>query len=118
MRSGSRVVTLLFVSLLILQNLTFSQSATSSSHGTITDAKGLVIAGCFARLYAARRQASRAALTLTVRAAIKFLSPSCHLHAHCRGPRISPTTKRENVVLQVSSPAHREYSLQVKGSSR
>ncbi|MGB9286544.1 MAG: carboxypeptidase-like regulatory domain-containing protein, partial [Candidatus Sulfotelmatobacter sp.] len=63
MRSGSRVVTLLFVSLLILQNLTFSQSATSSLHGTITDAKGLVIAGASLTLTSAETGFSRTTTT-------------------------------------------------------
>ena len=34
-----------FTSILVFQSLSFAQSATSSLRGTITDAKGLVIAG-------------------------------------------------------------------------
>jgi hypothetical protein len=45
MRTGSRVVTLLAVSLLAFQALSVAQSATSSLRGTVYDPKGAVVSG-------------------------------------------------------------------------
>jgi hypothetical protein len=63
MRSGSRAVTLLAAFLLALQALTFAQSATTSLHGTISDAKGLVVAGANVTLSNAATGFSRSTKT-------------------------------------------------------
>jgi len=116
MRSGSRVVTLLLVSLLCLPTLTFSQSATSSLHGTITDAKGLVIAGASLTLSNAETGFSRTTTT-DGQGTYQFLEvPPAKYVLSIVAPGFAQV-KRENVVLQVSSPATLNLALQVQGSS-
>jgi hypothetical protein len=116
MRSGSRVVTLLLVSLLCLPTLTFSQSATSSLHGTITDAKGLVIAGASLTLSNAETGYSRTTTT-DGQGTYQFLEvPPAKYVLSIVAPGFAKV-KRENVVLQVSSPATLNLALQVQGSS-
>ncbi|MGC2555610.1 MAG: carboxypeptidase-like regulatory domain-containing protein, partial [Candidatus Sulfotelmatobacter sp.] len=63
MRSGARVVVLLAVLLLAFQNLSFAQSATTSLRGTVSDAKGLVVAGAEVTLSNAATGFSRSTKT-------------------------------------------------------
>jgi len=116
MRFGSRAVTLLVVSLLILQNLTFSQSATSSLHGTISDSKGLVIAGASITLSSAETGFLRNTTTDS-QGTYQFLEVPPAKYVLTVEASGFAKVKRENVVLQVSSPATLNISLQVQGSS-
>src|SRR5580704_17465370 len=116
MRSGSRAVTLLAAFLLALQALTFAQSATTSLHGTISDAKGLVVAGAEVTLSNAATGFSRSTKT-DGEGAYQFLEipPATYvLTVEAAG---FAKLKRENVVLQVSSPATLAITLQVQGGS-
>ncbi|MFZ0771151.1 MAG: carboxypeptidase-like regulatory domain-containing protein [Candidatus Sulfotelmatobacter sp.] len=116
MRCGSRVITLLVASLLGFQSLTFAQSATSSLHGTITDSKGLVIAGAALTLSNAETGFSRSTTT-DGQGTYQFLEvPPAKYVLTVDAPGFAKL-KRENVVLQVSSPATLNIALQVKGSS-
>jgi len=116
MRFGSRVVTLLVVSVLSLQNLTLSQSATSSLHGIITDSKGLVIAGASLTLSNTETGFSRNTTT-DGQGSYQFLEvPPSKYVLTVAAPGFA-MVKRENVVLQVSSPATLNLALEVQGSS-
>jgi hypothetical protein len=63
MRSGSRVVTLLATFLFAFQSISFAQSATTSLRGTVSDAKGLVVAGAEVTLSNAATGFSRSTRT-------------------------------------------------------
>jgi len=116
MRFGSRVVILSVVFLLSLHNLTFSQSATSSLHGTISDSKGLVIAGASITLSGAETGFLRNTTTDS-QGTYQFLEvPPAKYVLTVEAPGFAKV-KRENVVLQVSSPATLNLALQVQGSS-
>ena len=116
MRSGSRVVTLLAVSLFAFQTLTFAQSATTSLRGTVSDAKGLVVAGANVTLSNAATGFSRSTTT-DGQGAYQFLElPPANYVLTIGAPGFAKV-KRENVVLQVSSPATLNLTLQVQGSS-
>jgi hypothetical protein len=116
MRSGSRAVTLLAAFLLAFQALTFAQSATTSLHGTISDAKGLVVAGASVTLSNAATGFSRSTKT-DGQGVYQFLElpPATYmLTVEAAG---FAEMKRENVLLQVSSPATVNLALQVKGGT-
>ncbi|MGC1978215.1 MAG: carboxypeptidase-like regulatory domain-containing protein, partial [Candidatus Sulfotelmatobacter sp.] len=116
MRSGARVVVLLAVLLLAFQNLSFAQSATTSLRGTVSDAKGLVVAGAEVTLSNAATGFSRSTKT-DGQGTYRFLElpPSAYvLTVEAAG---FAKVKRENVVLQVSNPATLNLILEVKGGS-
>jgi hypothetical protein len=116
MRTGSRVVTLLAASLLAFQTLSFAQSATSSLRGTVSDAKGLVVAGASVTLSNAATGFSRMTKS-DGQGVYQFLElpPAGYvLTVEAAG---FATMKRENVVLLVSSPATLNLALQVKGGT-
>jgi hypothetical protein len=116
MRFGSRAVILLVVSLLSLQTLTLSQSATSSLHGSITDSKGLVIAGASLTLSNTETGFSRITTT-DGEGTYQFLEVPPSKYALTVVASGFAKVKRENVVLQVSSPATLNLALEVQGSS-
>jgi hypothetical protein len=111
-----RVASVLIISLLTLVTLSFSQSATTSLRGTITDAKGAVVMGASIVL---NNQATGFSRTVKTddQGIYQFLElpPSTYVLT-VTAPGFG-TTKRENVVLQVSSPATVNMSLQVQGGS-
>jgi len=118
MRSGSRLFAAVIVSLsfLALGTLAFAQSATTSLRGTISDSKGAVVAGASVTLSNQATGFSRTAKT-DDQGTYQFLEipPSTYLMT-VTAPGFA-TTKRENVVLQVSSPATVNLALQVQGGS-
>ena len=110
MRSGARVVVLLAVLLLAFQNLSFAQTATTSLRGTVSDAKGLVVAGAEVTLSNAATGFSRSTKT-DGQGTYQFLElpPAAYvLTVEAAG---FAKMKRENVVLQVSNPPHAEPEL-------
>lgn len=116
MRSRSRQLAVLIGTFLVLGILGFAQSATTSLRGTITDAKGAVVSGAKVTLFNKATGFSRT-VTTDDQGAYQFLEvpPSSYvLTATSAG---FSTTKRENVVLQVSSPATLNLSLEVQGTS-
>jgi hypothetical protein len=116
MRSGSRVVTLLVAFLLVFQTLSFAQSATTSLRGTISDAKGLVVADASVTLSNAATGFSRTTKT-DGQGVYQFLElPPAAYVLTVEAPGFAKT-KRENIVLQVSNPTTLNLSVQVAGSS-
>jgi len=112
MRSGSRAVTLLAAFLLAFPILTFAQSATTSLRGTISDAKGLVVAGASVTLSNESSGFSRNAKT-DGQGAYQFLElPPASYVLTVEAPGFA-RMKRENVLLQVSRPATLNVTLQV-----
>jgi hypothetical protein len=104
------------VSLFAFQTLTFAQSATTSLRGTVSDAKGLVVAGANVTLSNAATGFSRSTTT-DGQGAYQFLElPPANYVLTIGAPGFAKV-KRENVVLQVSSPATLNLTLQVQGSS-
>ncbi len=118
MRSGSRVVTVLLWlgCFLCFSTLSFAQSATSSLRGTITDGKGLVVAGATATLNNAATGFSRTTTT-DDQGVYQFLEMPPATYVLTVSATGFATTKRENVVLQVSNPASVNMTLQVQGGS-
>src|SRR5580698_2868476 len=116
MRSGSRVVTLLATFLFAFQSISFAQSATTSLRGTVSDAKGLVVAGAEVTLSNAATGFSRSTKT-DGQGVYQFLEiPPAKYVLTVEAPGFA-TVKHENVVLQVSSPATLDFTLKVRGSS-
>jgi carboxypeptidase family protein len=94
----------------------FGQSATTSVRGTISDSKGAVVSGATVTLSNKDTGFSRSANT-DDQGVYQFLEvpPANYVLTVTAGG--FATTKRENVVLQVSSPATVNLALQVQGSN-
>jgi hypothetical protein len=116
MRSALGAVALLAASLLAFPSLLLAQSATSSLHGTISDPKGLVVSGANVTLSNAATGFSRTTQT-NGEGIYQFLEvPPATYVLTVDAPGFGKM-KRENVVLQVSSPATLSLTLQVHGGS-
>ena len=116
MHSRSRHVVTFTVAIFSLAALAWSQSATTSLRGTITDAKGAVVSGAIATLSNPDTGFSRVTKSgsdgvyqfLEVPPATYTLSISAAGFA---------TVKQEKVKLQVSQPATLDVPMQVKGTT-
>jgi hypothetical protein len=116
MRSGSWLVAAVIGSFLALGTLAFAQSATTSLHGTISDSKGLVVTGAKITLNNPATGFSRTVNT-DDQGSYQLLEIPPATYVMTVTATGFATTKRENVVLQVSSPATVNMSLQVQGGS-
>src|ERR1700733_2020881 len=116
MRSGARVVTLLVAFFLAFQTLSFAQSATTSLRGTVSDSKGLVVAGASVTLSSAATGFSRSTKT-DGQGIYQFLEVPPANYVLTVDAAGFAKVKRENVVLQVSSPATLNLTLDVKGGT-
>ncbi len=116
MRSGSWLAAAVISSVLALGTLAFAQSATTSLHGTISDSKGLVVTGAKITLNNPATGFSRT-VTTDDQGSYQFLEVPPSTYVMTVTATGFATTKRENVVLQVSSPATVNMSLQVQGGS-
>ena len=118
MRNGFRVVTvMIWIGCCVgLSVSAFAQSATSSLRGTITDSKGLVVAGATATLTSGATGFSRSTTT-NDQGVYQFLEVPPAGYVLTVTAAGFATTKRENVVLQVSTPATVNLTLQVQGGS-
>ncbi len=124
MRSGSRLASVLVY--LVITSISFSlsfltpaataQSATTSLRGEISDAKGLVVAGAAVTLSNAATGFSRSTKTDGQGVYQLLEIPPADYVLTVEAPGFAKT-KRENVVLQVSTPATVNISLQVAGGS-
>jgi hypothetical protein len=103
-------------SFLALGTQAFAQSATTSLRGTISDAKGAVVAGATVILNNQATGFSRTAKT-DDQGSYQFLEVAPASYIMTVTAAGFATTRRENVVLQVSSPATLNLALQVQGSS-
>jgi hypothetical protein len=115
----SATISLVVVSPLLflaLGTLASAQSATSSLHGTISDAKGAVVAGATVTLSNKSTGFSRTVKT-DDQGAYQYLEVPPSTYVMTVTSAGFATTKRENVVLQVSSPATVNMALQVQGGS-
>ncbi|MGC2446728.1 MAG: carboxypeptidase-like regulatory domain-containing protein [Candidatus Sulfotelmatobacter sp.] len=116
MRSGSRHFVVLLSTLLALAVMTFAQSATTSLRGTITDAKGAVVTGATVTLNNSATGFSRSVKS-DDQGVYQFLELPPATYVITVTSQGFGTTKREHVVLQVSSPATVNFVLQVQGAN-
>jgi hypothetical protein len=116
MRSGSWLVAAVIGSILALGTLAFAQSATTSLRGTISDAKGAVVTDASVTLSNKSTGFSRTVKT-DDQGTYQFLEVPPSTYVMTVTATGFATTKRENVVLQVSSPATVNMALQVQGGS-
>jgi len=116
MRSRSWHLVVLSTALLALASLTFGQSATTSLRGTISDAKGAVVTGATITLNNSATGFSRT-VTTDDQGIYQFLEVPPASYVVSVSAAGFGLTKRENIVLQVSSPATLNFTLQVQGSS-
>src|SRR5579864_318594 len=116
MRSGSRLVTVLISSLLALSTHAFAQSATTSLRGTISDAKGAVVSSATVTLTNQATAYSRTVKT-DGQGSYQFLEVPPSTYVMTVTASGFATTKRENVVLQVSSQATVNLTLEIQRGS-
>jgi hypothetical protein len=103
-------------SFLALGTLAFAQSATTSLHGTISDAKGAVVSGATLTLENPATGFSRT-VSSDDQGTYQFLEVPPSTYVLTVTAAGFATTKRDKVVLQVSSPATVNMALQVQGTS-
>jgi hypothetical protein len=116
MRSNTSLVAAVISSFLALGTLSFSQSATTSLRGTVSDAKGAVVTGATVTLTNAATAFSRTVKT-DGEGSYQFLEVPPATYAMTVSAAGFATTRRENVVLQVSSPATLNLSLEIQSAS-
>ncbi len=116
MRSCSRQIAVLVGIFLTLAALGWAQSATTSLRGTISDAKGAVVSGATVTLNNKDNGFSRTVKT-DDQGVYQFLEVPPSTYVMTVTSAGFATTKRENVVLQVSTPATVNLALQVQASS-
>ncbi len=116
MRSRSRQLAVLIVTFLALSTFLLAQSATTSLRGSITDAKGAVVAGATVTLSNAATGFSRTVKT-DAQGTYQFLEVPPATYVMTATAEGFSTTRRENVVLQVSSPATLNLPLEVRGGT-
>src|SRR5438270_3231296 len=104
MRSRSWHVAAVFVSLLTLGTMVLAQSATTSVRGTVTDSNGAVVSGATVTLNNEATGFTRTTKTddQGIYQMLEVPPATYVITANAAG---FSTTKRDNVVLQVSSPA-------------
>jgi hypothetical protein len=119
MRSALRLsasLTICLLGLSIFSALASAQSATSSLRGTISDSIGAVVSGATITLSNQSTGFSRIVKT-DDQGIYQILEVPPAAYVMTVAAQGFATVKRENVVLQVSSPATLSISLQVQGSS-
>jgi Carboxypeptidase regulatory-like domain len=116
MRSGSRPVTLLVVSVLVFSAVTAAQTATTSLRGTITDSKGAIMQGVVVMLSNASTGFSRTTKSGND-GVYQFLEVPPATYTLAVNAAGFATVKRDKVTLQVSQPATLDVAMQVKGST-
>src|ERR1700727_582640 len=110
MRSGLRLTLLLIGSFLLFSVLAAAQSANSSLHGTVADPKGALVAGASVTLSNQSTGFSRTVKT-DDQGSYQFLEVPPSTYVMTVTASGFATTKRENVVLQVSSPTTAKIKL-------
>jgi hypothetical protein len=116
MGSALRLIAALIGCFVVSSALCPAQSATSSLRGTITDPKGAVVPGASLTLSNAATGFSRTGKS-DDQGSYQFLEVPPANYVLTVSAAGFATVKRENVVLQVSSPATLNLSLQVQASS-
>src|SRR5215470_4236829 len=116
MRSRSCELAVLIASVVTLSALVFSQSATTSLRGTITDSKGAVVQGGTVTLSNPETGFSRST-TSGSDGVYQFLEVPPATYTITVTVAGFATIKREKVTLQVSQPATLDFPMQVKGTT-
>ena len=116
MRSRSLYLATLIALFLAVATFGHAQSATTSVRGTVTDAKGALVAGAAVMLENKETGFSRTVKT-DDQGIYQFLEVPPSTYVITVSAAGFSTTKRENVVLQVSSPATVNVALKVQGGS-
>src|SRR2546422_1810198 len=116
MRSASQLLASLFAFLLALSTFAWTQTATTSLRGTVTDPKGAVLQGATVTLNDAATGFSRTTKTGSD-GVYQFLQVPPATYTLTVVATGFGTLKRDNVTLQVSLPATVDISMEVKGRS-
>ena len=116
MRSRSWHLAVLLISLLSLGTFALAQSATTSVRGTVSDAAGAAVTGATVTLENSATGYSRTVKT-DDQGTYQMLEVPPSTYTMTVTAAGFATTRREKLVLQVSSPATVNMSLQVKGTS-
>jgi hypothetical protein len=116
MRSGSRVVTLLFGFFLVVTALSFSQVSTTSLRGTVYDAKGAVVAGASVTITNPAIGFTHSTMT-DAQGNYQFLELPPATYDLTVGASGFAAMKQSGVVLQVASPATLNFNMQVTGGT-
>ncbi|HUA14407.1 MAG TPA: carboxypeptidase-like regulatory domain-containing protein [Verrucomicrobiae bacterium] len=116
MRSALRRVLAVTSFFLTMSGLVLAQSATTSLRGTISDIKGAVVPGASVTLSNAATGYSRTVKT-DDQGAYQFLEVPPATYGLTVTAQGFATTKRDNIVLQVSNPATLNLVVQVQASS-
>ena len=116
MRSASQLLASLFAILLAISTLAWTQTATTSLRGTVTDPKGAVLQGATVTLNDAATGFSRTTKTGSD-GVYQFLQVPPATYTLTVVASGFGTLKRDNVALQVSLPATVDISMEVKGRS-
>jgi len=116
MRSRSLHFLFALVTVVIIATLTFGQSAKTSLRGTISDARGAVLNGAGVTISNAATGFSRTVKS-DDQGVYQFLEVPPSTYVVTVNASGFAVVKRENIVLQVSSPATLNFTLQVQGGS-
>ena len=116
MRFGSRVVTLLVVSVLVFSTLTSAQTSTTSLRGTITDANTAIMQGASVTLSNPETGFSRTTKSGD-NGVYQFLEVPPATYTLTVTAAGFATLKQDRVTLQVSQPATLDIAMQVKGAT-
>jgi len=116
MRSSSKLLVAAIGFFVALSTLAFTQSATTSLHGTISDEKGAVVQGAIVTINNAATGYTRSTKSSAdgVYQLLEVPPSSYTLTVTAPGFAIM---KQEKVVLQVSQPATVDIAMQIKGTT-
>ena len=116
MRSSSKLLVAAIGFFVALSTLAFTQSATTSLHGTISDEKGAVVQGAIVTINNAATGYTRSTKS-SADGVYQFLEvPPSSYTLTVTAPGFA-TMKQEKVVLQVSQPATVDIAMQIKGTT-
>ena len=116
MRSSSKLLVAAIGFFVALSTLAFTQSATTSLHGTISDEKGAVVQGAIVTINNAATGYTRSTKS-SADGVYQFLEvPPSSYTLTVTAPGFA-TMKQEKVVLQVSQPATVDMAMQIKGTT-
>ena len=116
MRSSSKLLVAAIGFFVALSTLAFTQSATTSLHGTISDEKGAVVQGAIVTINNAATGYTRSTKSSADGVYQLLEVPPSSYTLTVTAPGFA-TMKQEKVVLQVSQPATVDIAMQIKGTT-
>lgn len=116
MRSGSRVLTVLFVLFLLIPSLNWAQTATSSVRGVVSDPKGAVLAGATVTITDPQTGFSRTAQT-NGQGEYQFLQMPPATYVITAQAAGFATVKKDRVELLVAVPSTLNFTMEVQGQT-